>query len=519
MKNISILGATGSIGTQTLDVIRNSNNEIKLIGISANSSVNKIIEIIEEFSPKYVAMMDEESAKAVLDYCTSNKLNINIYSGIEGLEKIATLDEIDMVVTSVVGMIGLRPTIKAIEAKKDIALANKETLVVAGELVMEKAKEMGVDILPVDSEHSAIFQALNGYTEKDINKIILTASGGPFRGKDIEYLNEAAHIIYNGGVVAFPTETVYGLGANALKEDAVDKIFKAKGRPQDNPLIVHVASKNIDNLVEEIPEVAKELINKFWPGPLTIILKKKDIIPNRTSANLESVGIRMPSNDIALKLIELSGCPVAAPSANISGRPSPTDVERCIEDLDGKIDYIIGGSQSDVGVESTIVDCTVMPPIVLRPGGITLEMLREVCSDITIDKAIQGKPDENLKPKAPGMKYRHYAPKAKLKIIKGNKEKTIEKINEIVQNYIDNQKKVAILSTEELSSRFPLGEIINLGSEKNLYDVARNLFEALRKCDDINVDYILCQAFEEKGVGLAIMNRLNKAAGFDILEV
>ena len=337
--------------------------------------------------------------------------------------------------------------------------------------------------------------------------------------KDIEYLKEAAHIIYNGGVVAFPTETVYGLGANALKEDAVDKIFKAKGRPQDNPLIVHVASKNIDYLVKEIPEVAKELIDKFWPGPLTIILKKKDIIPNRTSANLESVGIRMPSNEIALKLIELSGCPVAAPSANISGRPSPTDVERCIEDLDGKIDYIVGGSQSDVGVESTIVDCTVMPPIVLRPGGITLEMLREVCRDITIDKAIQGKPDENLKPTAPGMKYRHYAPNAKLKIIKGNKEKTIEKINEIVQNYIDNQKKVAILSTEELSSRFPLGEIINLGSEKNLYDVARNLFEALRKCDDINVDYILCQAFEEKGVGLAIMNRLNKAAGFDILEV
>ncbi|MGG7057642.1 1-deoxy-D-xylulose-5-phosphate reductoisomerase [Clostridium tertium] len=188
MKNISILGATGSIGTQTLDVIRNSNNEIKLIGISANSSVNKIVEIIEEFSPKYVAMMDEKSAKDISRYCTSNNLNINVYSGIEGLEKIATLTEIDMVVTSVVGMIGLRPTIKAIEAKKDIALANKETLVVAGELVMEKAKKMGVNILPVDSEHSAIFQALNGYTEKDINKIILTASGGPFRGKDIEYL-------------------------------------------------------------------------------------------------------------------------------------------------------------------------------------------------------------------------------------------------------------------------------------------------------------------------------------------
>ena len=188
MKNISILGATGSIGTQTLDVIRNSNNEIKLIGVSANSSVEKIKEIINEFNPKYVAMMDEKSSKAIKDYCLDKNLNIEVYSGIEGLEKIATLEEIDMVLTSVVGMIGLRPTIKAIEAKKDIALANKETLVVAGELVMKKAKEMGVDILSVDSEHSAIFQALNGYTEKDVNKIILTASGGPFRGKDNEYL-------------------------------------------------------------------------------------------------------------------------------------------------------------------------------------------------------------------------------------------------------------------------------------------------------------------------------------------
>ena len=188
MKRISILGATGSIGTQTLDVIRNSNNEIELVGISANSSVNKIIDIINEFKPKYVAMMDEESAMLVKEYCTENNLSIEVYSGIEGLEKIASLDEIEMVVTSVVGMIGLRPTLKAIEAKKDIALANKETLVVAGELVMKKARENGVNILPVDSEHSAIFQALNGYTVKDISKIILTASGGPFRGKDIEYL-------------------------------------------------------------------------------------------------------------------------------------------------------------------------------------------------------------------------------------------------------------------------------------------------------------------------------------------
>ena len=188
MKKISILGATGSIGTQTLDVIRMSDGEIKLIGVTANSSVDKIIDIINEFSPKYVAMMDEKSFKKVKNYCENNNLDIKVFSGIQGLEKIASLDEIDMVVTSVVGMIGLRPTLKAIEAKKDIALANKETLVVAGELVMKKAKENNVSILPVDSEHSAIFQALSGYTKKDVSKIILTASGGPFRGKDIKYL-------------------------------------------------------------------------------------------------------------------------------------------------------------------------------------------------------------------------------------------------------------------------------------------------------------------------------------------
>lgn len=190
MKKVSILGATGSIGTQTLEVIRGSNNTIKLMGVTANSSVGRIKEIIKEFSPKYVAMMDEKSAESIKEYCLEHNLSIEVLSGIEGLEKVASLEEIDMVVTSVVGMIGLKPTLKAIEAKKDIALANKETLVVAGELVMKKAREMGVDILPVDSEHSAIFQALNGYTEGDISKIILTASGGPFRGMSIEQLRD-----------------------------------------------------------------------------------------------------------------------------------------------------------------------------------------------------------------------------------------------------------------------------------------------------------------------------------------
>ena len=337
--------------------------------------------------------------------------------------------------------------------------------------------------------------------------------------KDIKFIEEAARVIKSGGIVAFPTETVYGLGANALEEEAVKKIFIAKGRPQDNPLIVHVCSKDISNLVKKVPKVAQELINKFWPGPLTIILEKKDIIPNMTSADLDTIGIRMPNSEIALKLIELSDRPIAAPSANISGRPSPTEVERCIDDLDGRVDYIIGGESSDIGVESTIIDCTVNPPLILRPGGITLEMLREIDSNIDIDKALKSKPSADLKPKAPGMKYRHYAPKAHLKIIRGKNEKTIEIIREMLENYIEKNSEVAVLTTDENLNRFDKGNIISLGSEKDLNQIAKNLFEALRKCDDLGVQYILCQGFEEKGVGVAIMNRLNKAAGYDILEV
>ncbi|WP_024613956.1 L-threonylcarbamoyladenylate synthase [Clostridium sp. Ade.TY] len=335
---------------------------------------------------------------------------------------------------------------------------------------------------------------------------------------DKKYIEEAASIIRNGGTVAFPTETVYGLGANALDEESVKKIFIAKGRPQDNPLIVHVASKNIDEYVKNIPDVAKKLMEKFWPGPMTLILEKKEIIPMRTSANLNTIGIRMPSDEIALELIKESGVPIAAPSANISGRPSPTDLERCVEDLTGRVDYIIGGEKSKVGVESTIVDCTVNPPIVLRPGGITLEMLKEVDGNIEIDRGLLSN-SEDFKPKAPGMKYRHYAPNAKLKIIKGNRKKTIEKINEMVQNYIDAGKRVGILTTKENSSSYINGEKVILGEENNLEEIASNLFEALRAFNDLNVDIILAEAFDEEGLGVAIMNRLNKAAGYDVINV
>lgn len=337
--------------------------------------------------------------------------------------------------------------------------------------------------------------------------------------RNLEYIQNAANIIKEGGLVAFPTETVYGLGANALDENAVKKIFKAKGRPQDNPLIIHVADKDISNLVENVPEVAEKLMDKFWPGPLTLILKKKNIIPSVTSANLDSIGIRMPSNQIALKLIELSKVPIAAPSANISGRPSPTDVERCIEDLSGRVECILGGDISEVGLESTIVDCTVEPPLVLRPGGITLEMLREVHSGITLDKGLMSKPCEDFKPKAPGMKYRHYAPKAKLIIITGENKKTVEKINEMVHYYIEEGKNVGILTTSENAEFYKFGEKIILGSKEDLAEIGSNLFESLRKFDDLNVDIILSEALEEHGVGIAIMNRLKKAAGYDIINV
>ncbi|AYF54169.1 threonylcarbamoyl-AMP synthase [Clostridium botulinum] len=336
---------------------------------------------------------------------------------------------------------------------------------------------------------------------------------------DVKVIEEAGKALREGGLVAFPTETVYGLGANALDSEAVKKIFIAKGRPQDNPLIVHIADFNLDNLVEEIPVIAKKIMKKFWPGPLTIIMKKSNKIPYVTSAGLESVGIRMPSNVVARELIKKSGVPIAAPSANISGKPSPTNIERCIEDLNGRVEYIIGGEKCDVGLESTIVDCTVNPPCVLRPGGITLEMLREIEPEIYIDPAIMKKADKDFKPKAPGMKYRHYAPKAPVKIIAGNLSKSIAKINEMVQNYIDDGKKVGIMATEETRFKYSNAIIKSLGSRNDLYSIAHNLFKILSEFDNENVDIILSEAFQEEEIGIAIMNRLKKAAGFDIIYV
>lgn len=337
---------------------------------------------------------------------------------------------------------------------------------------------------------------------------------------DLNQLEEAAQIIRSGGLVAFPTETVYGLGANALDGKAIKRIYVAKGRPQDNPLIVHVASQDISDYVTEVTPEAIDLMNRFWPGPLTLLFKKSDLIPHDTTAGLPTVGLRMPDHPIALALIKQSGVPIAAPSANLSGKPSPTEATRCIEDLSGKVDCIIGGNASDVGLESTIVDCSTYPPCVLRPGGISLEELRMVIPNIIVDPHILSKQeDPNIIPKAPGMKYRHYAPKAPVMIVKLSElNLTVDRINERLQELMNEGKTVGILATDETKSLYQDGIIYSLGSRNNLKEIAKHLFEGLRKLDDQQVDVILSEGFQEEDIGLAIMNRLKKAAGYHMIS-
>lgn len=339
-------------------------------------------------------------------------------------------------------------------------------------------------------------------------------------GLNHEVLNLAGEVLRKGGTIAFPTETVYGLGADALNPSAVKKIFEAKGRPQDNPLIIHVADWDLSLYAEEIPEKALMMMKEFWPGPLTLILKKKEIIPNETSAGLNSVGIRMPSNEVARGLIRALGRPIAAPSANISGRPSPTNFERCVEDLDGKVDMIIGDGNSIVGLESTIVDYSVYPPRLLRPGYVTYEELLQVDADVVYEEA-RTRVEEAEAPKAPGMKYRHYAPKAPMTIVRGHAEKVKEEILHQIDELINNGKTVGVFAPIERKSVYNGKNIffVSMGTEKDLSEIARNLFEGLRRFDDADVDVILSEGFQETGVSRAIMNRLKKAASFNIIEV
>lgn len=334
--------------------------------------------------------------------------------------------------------------------------------------------------------------------------------------KDKDILSRAAAVIRGGGIVAFPTETVYGLGANALDGEACKKIFAAKGRPQDNPLIVHVADFDISKYVKYIPDKARLIMEAFWPGPITIIMKKSDIIPDTVTAGLDSVGIRMPENRVARKLIEEAGVPIAAPSANLSGRPSPTTIEHCIEDLSGRVDMIIGGDKCEVGLESTIVDTDGDRITILRPGAITREMLEETVGEVFIDPGINGVMDKDVKPRAPGMKYRHYAPKAPLIIVKGETDRVVRYINSQAGS---SKVKVGIMSTDETHDRYSAGHVISLGSRKNPGKIAANLFDSLREFDKIDIGQIYSEGFPEEDLGLAIMNRLKKAAGYRIIEV
>ena len=337
---------------------------------------------------------------------------------------------------------------------------------------------------------------------------------------DMEVIKEASDILHAGDMVAFPTETVYGLGADALDEKASKKIYAAKGRPSDNPLIVHVANEQqILPLVKEIPESARKLMKAFWPGPLTIIFNKSDVVPYGTTGGLDTVAIRMPNHKVALTLIEESNIPIAAPSANTSGRPSPTTAMHVMDDLNGKISMVIDGGAVGIGIESTIVDVTGDIPMILRPGYINKKMLEEVVGEVTIDKAILGPVSPDLKPKAPGMKYKHYAPKADFTMFDGDIDKVADRINELAESYIKKGYKVGIISSAESKDRYRYGEVISIGSRNNEISISKNLYKVLREFDDKQVDYILGETFRSEELGQAIMNRLLKAAGYQVETV
>ena len=337
---------------------------------------------------------------------------------------------------------------------------------------------------------------------------------------DAGIIKQAGDILQAGGLVAFPTETVYGLGGDALQKESSRKIYAAKGRPSDNPLIVHICRwEDIALIVQEIPEAAKKLAKAFWPGPLTMILKKSAAVPLETTGGLETVAIRMPENKVALALIAAAGGYIAAPSANTSGKPSPTCAAHVKEDLDGKIDMILDGGSVGIGLESTIVDLTDSAPTILRPGYITKKMLEEALSaPVETDRTIL---DANAKqaPKAPGMKYRHYAPKGELTIVDGELQAVTEKIRALAEEMHRQGKRVGIICTDETKGQYEADCIESVGARCDEEAIARHLYAILRQFDSQNIECIYSEAFSDKGIGQAIMNRLLKAAGHHVLHV
>ncbi|MEN1967664.1 L-threonylcarbamoyladenylate synthase [Lentibacillus sp. N15] len=319
-------------------------------------------------------------------------------------------------------------------------------------------------------------------------------------------INEAARLLRRGETVAFPTETVYGLGADATSEEAVAKIFQAKGRPADNPLIAHVATKEqLEKLVSIVPPFVDKLIDAFSPGPLTYILPSNGTCATNVTAGQSTIGVRMPSHPLAQRLLQACDIPIAAPSANLSGKPSPTTADHVWQDLNGKIAGILDGGATGVGLESTVLDCTSDIPIILRPGGVTREQLQQVIGDVMVDPALA---NANDRPKAPGMKYRHYAPEVPMWLVEG----PAEKLAEVLIREQKNFPRIGVIASKETAASLTADQIISLGSKVSLTEIAANIYDALRTFKDGDVDLIICETFPEKEIGQAIMNRLKKAA-------
>lgn len=337
-----------------------------------------------------------------------------------------------------------------------------------------------------------------------------------------EQIALAALIIRKGNLVAFPTETVYGLGANGLDGQAVQKIFWAKGRPSDNPLILHIASLDeARKLVSRLPREAKILAERFWPGPLTMVLPKGGRIPREVTAGLDTVALRVPNHPVALELVKQSGLPIAAPSANLSGKPSPTTAQHVETDLVGRIDAIIDGGSTGVGLESTVIDLTGSCPLILRPGGITLEQLKGELGKVELDPALTCQNfDKKVIPRSPGMKYTHYSPEADVILVVGkNKLMIREKMGEIAKLEAEKGKKVGIMVTRENKGDYQASVVKVMGSRDNLEEVAASLYGLLREMDILKMDLVLVEGVEYQGLGLAIMNRIEKAAGYQVIRV
>ncbi|MEM3759626.1 MAG: L-threonylcarbamoyladenylate synthase [Candidatus Bathyarchaeia archaeon] len=335
-----------------------------------------------------------------------------------------------------------------------------------------------------------------------------------------EAIRAAANIIKSGGLVAFPTETVYGLGADALNSKAVLALFEAKKRPLDNPPIVHVGEiENVYKLVKEIPPKAEMLMRKFWPGPLTLIFKRSDVVPSVTVAGLDTIAIRMPKHNVALALLRESNCPIAAPSANLAGKPSPTSANHVLEDLNSRIDAVLDAGPTNIGVESTVLDMTVEPPQILRPGGTPYEDLKKILGNVELHPvAVADKEVPIEKARSPGVKHRHYAPNAEVVLVEGETSKIVDKVRELVDFYKQKNKRVGVLTTDENFDCYRADVVKSLGSRKNLTVIANNLFRLLREFDSEKVEVIVAEGLPMEGLGLAVMNRLRKAAGYKIFK-